>query len=178
MPERSNTGQRHGDVGDTAERRLVVAADLLSIRAIGPWLEEATDELARVIGDVALAGETRSQFELALQELAVNIVTHGYGDDAPDGSEILLTWNLGTNGSNGANGSNAGHGGDSDTTDTTVTVVVRDTAPPYAPKPERQAQIGQPRVHGYGLLLIEQLVDSFSHDRTDRENVWTLERRF
>ena len=53
---------------------LSVHADLLSIRDIGPWLRDVASE--------AVAPDALESFamrcELAVQELAVNIVTHGF----------------------------------------------------------------------------------------------------
>jgi len=125
--------------------RLKVAADLRSIRDIGPWLRAQSD-------DEDLCG----RLELALQELAANIVRHGYGtadDDIGPVGAILAEWRPSAD---------------------TVKIVVTDWAPPYRPAPDRQAQPGVPQVHGYGLMIIEQLVDDFSHERFDDRNIWTL----
>lgn len=143
-----------------SERHLVVPANLLAIRDIGPWLAEATDDLAVLTGDEPGATEARSQLELALQELAVNIVTHGYGDSATGDNTIALAWLVTRH------------------PQTAVTITARDAARPYVPQPERQSEPGTPSVHGFGLMLIEQLVDSFTHEREGDTNVWTLVLNF
>lgn len=129
--------------------RLEVEADLLAIRDIGTWLRTQSD-------DEDLCG----RLELALQELTSNIVRHGYGssdgDSEPGGDAtrgIVAEWR---------------------NDDATSQIVVTDWAPPYQPSPHRQAQPGIARVHGYGLLIIEQLVDRFTHERADDRNIWTL----
>ncbi len=33
---------------------------------------------------------------------------------------------------------------------------------------------GEPRVRGYGLLIVEQLATSVEHERVEQTNVWTL----
>lgn len=124
--------------------RCEVAADLGAIRDIGPWLRTQSDD-----------EDLCRRLELALQELAANIVRHGYGESDVAASQhgIVTEWRR-----NGAGSQ----------------IVMTDWAPPYVPAPDRQAQPGEPRVHGYGLMIIDQLVDSFTHERIDDRNVWTL----
>jgi len=94
------------------------------------------------------------RLELALQELTSNIVRHGYsGDGGSPEPGIVAEWHR---------------------DGPTSQIVVIDWAPRYQPVPDRQAQPGVPRVHGYGLMIIAQLVDHFSHDYVDGRNMWTL----
>ena len=129
---------------------LTVHADLLSIRDIGPWLRE--------VADGAVPADALESFamkcELAVQELAVNIVTHGYDDEPGPDEHIELTGTV---------------------ADGAMSVVITDRAKPYRPDDQAAPAADEPQVHGYGLMIVRQLTRRFDHVRVDDVNTTTLE---
>ena len=127
--------------------RLEIAADLLSLRAIGPWLR---DLLHGCLPDAEIE-PFAARCELGVQEVAVNIVTHGYGDRA-DGSIDL----------------------DGVITDGTLRVRVTDDGAPYQPDDHADPDPDDPQIHGYGLMIVRQLTSEFTHRRDGDRNHTTL----
>ena len=125
--------------------QLVVDADLLAIREIGSFLNDVVSRSVDFDPTDLVGG-----MELALQELAVNIVEHAYGD--ADGS-ISMTWS---------------------TEGTLGTIVVRDQGPEFDWTQANRADLDVPQVNGYGLIIIETIAESFTHDRIGDDNVWTI----
>ena len=129
---------------------LSVHADLLSIRDIGPWLRE-------VAGD-AVSPDALESFamkcELAVQELAVNIVTHGFDDAAGPDDHLELVGTI---------------------VDGAMQVVITDHAKGYRPDEHVAPAADDPQVHGYGLMIVRQLTRRFDHERVDGVNTTTLE---
>lgn len=131
---------------------LALPADLLSLRAIGPWLRSATAECFGAL-DASAAESFAARCELALQEVTVNIVTHGYPDGA-DGATILLA---------------------ADCDDDALRVVVTDGGTPYDPAAQAEPDPDFPQIHGYGLMIVRQLTRLFDHTRVGDTNRTTLE---
>lgn len=130
---------------------LTVAPDLVAIRAIGPWLRSVLAE--RLGGDTAEPFAMRC--ELALQELAANIVSHGYGDDpTPSDDPISVR---------------------ADVTGDVLRVVVVDHGAAYDPDDQLDPDPDEPQVHGYGLMILRQLTRIFTYQRVDGTNRTTLE---
>ena len=125
---------------------LTVAADLLSLRAIGPWLEE--NLLAAGDPDVAA---TKSKMELAVQEICVNVVKYAYGGPSTATIELRFV-----------------------TDEANFAVTTSDTGQPYDPSTRREVDLENPTVGGYGLYLVESLCEQFDYDRTDDRNLWTM----
>lgn len=124
---------------------LVVDADLLAIREFGPFLHRVVPPA--VEGDPS---DVIGGMELAVQELAVNIVEHAYGDA---GGSLSISWTV-----------DAGSG----------VIEVRDQGPPFDWKAAQRADLGVPQVNGYGLIIIETIAESFTHTREGDENVWVM----
>lgn len=125
--------------------RLILDADLLAIREIGDFLRRVVAPLG-----VSDPDDLVGSMELALQELAVNIVEHAYGDE---GGGLSLDWRV--DGSLGF-------------------VEVRDQGPPFDWDQASRADLAVPQVNGYGLIIIETIAEDFSHHRDGDDNVWTL----
>lgn len=129
---------------------MTVHADLLAIRDIGPWLRD-------VARDAVAPDELESfamKCELAVQELAVNIVTHGYDDAAGPDDHIELTGTV---------------------VDGAVRLVIDDRGKEYRPDDQPAPAADEPQIHGYGLMIVRQLTRRFEHERKNGVNTTTLE---
>jgi anti-sigma regulatory factor (Ser/Thr protein kinase) len=98
----------------------------------------------------AFESTTFSRIELALHELCVNIVDHAYR--GIEGEILIAAW-LG---------------------DTEIRFEIRDHGVEFIEDTVIPPQPGVPQVRGYGLFLIEKLVDTIAYQRQPNENVWTL----
>ncbi len=119
---------------------LVMAADHGALRALRPWLEECL-----LPGDTEQVG----RIELAVQELAANVVDHA---DTPG---ERLTVHL-------------------DQPAGAVVVELRDDGKPVE-LPCESTREPHPRVGGYGMMIVEQLASSLHYERIGDENVWRAE---
>ena len=131
--------------------QLNVAPDLLSIREIGPWLREC------VTGHVADADVEpfAMRAELAMQEVAANIVNHGHvGIDPNDHPPIGL---------------------DAEITDGALRIEIVDHGTEYEPEAQPEPEIDTPQVHGYGLMIVRQLTRRFDYARQGDTNHTLLE---
>lgn len=130
---------------------LRLDADLLAIRAIGPWLRTV---LAPHVADDGLDAVV-SRCELALQEVAANVVRHGYGEHDPGMTPTIdLTAEV-----------------DGDA----FRVVVADRGAPYDPDAQPEPDPHEPQVHGYGLVIVRRLTRRFDHTRSGDTNRTVLE---
>lgn len=130
---------------------LSVAPDLLSIREIGPWLREC------VSGHIADADVEpfAMRVELAMQEVAANIVNHGHAGIEPDGHPPI--------------------GLAAEIADGALCIEVVDHGAEYAPDEQPEPDLDSPQVHGYGLMIVRQLARRFDYARCGDANHTTLE---
>lgn len=127
------------------EESLVVDADLLAIREFGDFLHRVVG--ASVDGDAA---DLVGGMELAVQELAVNIVEHAYGDAH---GLVSIAWSV---------------------EDGLGVIEIRDQGPPFDWGDAKRADLEVPQVNGYGLIIIETITESFTHERVGDDNVWVM----
>lgn len=125
---------------------LCLDATYESAREIGPWLERRLDDLESMLCS------RRGELELAVHEVAINIVDHAFGADAA-GRTYSIT--LDEAGSTQA-----------------VTVQFRDDGAAF--ETATAPNLDEPQVRGYGLFIAEQLTSSLSYERVDETNIWTL----
>ncbi len=131
--------------------QLSVAPDLMSIRDIGPWLRDCMT--GHVAPDQIEAFAMRA--ELALQEVAANIVNHGHADiDPVEHAPIALS---------------------SEIVDHAIRIVIVDHGTEYEPDAQPVPDSDAPQVHGYGLMIVRQLARRFDYVRRDGANHTTLE---
>lgn len=125
---------------------LRLNADYESARALGPWLLQSLESIESPQRDRV------GELELAIHEVAINIVDHAFGADAA-GREYTVSL-------------------DGNATTGEVTVRLCDDGEPFvaAPTPD----LDKPQVGGYGLFIAEQLTSSLSYERSDEQNIWTL----
>lgn len=131
----------------TTNERLVLEADLLELRKVGGWLKEV---IPPTVPEGHDSDDLVGRLELALQELTVNIVEHGY--EFADGTLSL----------------DFGH------ENLMGTIVIRDNGAPFDFDNAKRADLSVPQVNGYGLTIIETLVDHFGYERAGNTNIWTV----
>ncbi|MCA1666070.1 MAG: ATP-binding protein [Thermomicrobia bacterium] len=95
------------------------------------------------------------QVQLAVSELATNIITHAYRDQPPGMIELRA------------------EGGDG-----AVTLDFFDCGAAYQPKTPALPALERLAEGGYGSFIIQQSVDRVAYDRQDARNHWQLEKRF
>lgn len=123
---------------------LELTADYEAARRIGPWLASALEEL-----DAPHAARV-GEIELALHELAINIVDHAYDDTCANATyTISLT-----------------------TEDDQLHALFCDQGRAFVD--DRPPQGDEPSIRGYGLLIVEQLATSLTYERVGADNRWTL----
>jgi anti-sigma regulatory factor (Ser/Thr protein kinase) len=95
------------------------------------------------------------QLQLAVSELATNIVVHAYRDVGAGDIEL-----------HGAGG------------DHRVTLEFWDTGKPYEMKPPALPELERLAEGGYGSFIIQQCVDVVTYQRDGERNHWRLEKEF
>lgn len=131
---------------------LTLAASLAEVTRARAWALEQ----ARVAG---LGEDDAFALELALAEALTNVVRHAYGGQAPDrgGEDIVLGLRV-------------------DADDLRITVRDWGHATPPARAPE--IDLDEPRTGGYGLFLLEELMDEVRMGPGDGEGtVLQMHRR-
>lgn len=124
---------------------LVLAADYESARQIGPWLASTLELLGAP--QIDRVGE----LELALHELAINIIDHAYDETSRGEASYSIQLER--------------HGDD-------LHAHFRDQGSAFSDT--RQPAGDAPTIGGYGLMIVEQLARSVNYERVDAENRWTL----
>jgi len=124
---------------------LVIDGTTAMVRKIGPWLH---DVLVVLPDDEA--GAVAARLELAVHEVAVNVIDHA---ELPPAAEIRFSAEI---------------------TDSVVEIRVTDPGRPFDPATVRVPIAGVPQERGYGLMLATKLVSDLGYRRLDSGNCWTL----
>ena len=124
---------------------LTLAPTALSMRDIGPWLQESTRDLEPRTAQALL-----SRMELAVHEACMNVVDHAQLDGG-ERIELALT-----------------------VSPTAVTVRVRDSGTAFDPGLVPAPAAGQLQERGYGVKIVRSLVDGLGYRRVDGHNELTL----
>ena len=124
---------------------LAISADLLSVRAIGPWLAALFEPLPALEAAALVA-----RLELAVHELCVNIVEH-----ADLGADRLIRL-----------------GGTVDPARVRIEII--DSGRDFDPDEIAGPDPATPQVRGYGLMIVRKMVDQLQHRRERSRNIWTL----
>lgn len=131
--------------------QLRLDADLASL----PVLDEAIEEFGTA-QDWAM--DMLFQVKLALEEVAVNVINHGYGE--------------------------SGHAFDVDLTSEpgALTIRITDEAQAFnpltsAPEADLDASVDERRVGGLGLHLVQTMMDEMHYERVDGRNRLTLVKK-
>lgn len=124
---------------------LRLNSDHLSLRAIGPWLVDLAGRFDLQPDDIEL-----DAVELAVHEVAMNIVDHSVGIG---GGEFSIT-------------------GECD--ELALRVRTFDAGEAFARSNYSRPKFDEPQVRGYGLFIAEQIADSVRYDRVGDQNQWEL----
>jgi anti-anti-sigma factor len=126
------------------ERRKAVPSDAAHLPALTQFLQEfwsAAD----------LPPAQAQAFELALEEVFMNVVTHGSPAGTAPGVEVSLM-----------------------RTDAGLTMTVEDDGPEFnplsLPPPDVTASLGERPVGGHGVFLVRQVMDAVSYQRVGARN--------
>ena len=119
---------------------LVLDANHEALRQLRPWLNGSVGDV-----DADLVG----MVELALHELAANIVDHA------ETSAPRLVIHL-------------------ERADRTLRIELRDTGRPVRLPAENELE-PHPRVGGYGMVIVRQLASRVHYERSGSENVWSID---
>ena len=132
--------------------------------ALSLTITTARDELAAIAEEVEAVADREDwpfdlvfKVNLALEELVLNVLEHGFDDD-DDSKECKIDLTS-----------------DADA----VTIVISDRGKPFdplteAPDADVDSVVGERQVGGLGLHLVETLMDETSYQRTDGVNQLTL----
>jgi anti-sigma regulatory factor (Ser/Thr protein kinase) len=126
-------------------------------------LKNRTSEVARLVeaveafgADAGLSSDLTYRLTLALDEIASNVIRHGYSDKNDHLFEIRLS---------------VADGGK-------VTAVIEDDGHPYDPRespaPDLSLPIETRGPGGLGMFLVRQIMDSIDYERRDGHNVLTV----
>jgi serine/threonine-protein kinase RsbW len=134
-----------------AERRLAVASTASQLPVLTQFLQDFWSE-ARLPPGQSMA------FELALEEIFMNIVTHGTPGGAQQRVDVSLV-----------------------VTDGGLTMTFEDDGPPFdplsLPAPDITARLEERAVGGLGVALMRRMMDSVSYHRIGTRNQLTVSRR-
>lgn len=135
--------------GQSQEIRFHIPAHLEALVQLEGQVRKLMSELPKT-----RKSETEQyNFTLALHELCTNIIDHGYHGTRGD-IEVVLTLQFEPQ---------------------MIEALVVDSAGPFS-RTAAAPDLEEPQEHGYGLFLIEQLVDDFTYTRLAAGNQWQLKR--
>ena len=135
-------------------------------RRLSLCLPTKLDQLDRIYNAVDELGEAEDwppgmvyQVKLVLEELGVNIVTHGHDNDPEHEFEIIL---------------------DSDTD--VLTIELRDEGQAFnpltdCPEPDLESGLDDRPVGGLGIYLVRTMMDELNYRREDNKNILTIVKR-
>lgn len=127
---------------------LTLPAELSNLYELG---EKIRNFVARV-PNLAEPEVTLYNIELAVQEIAVNIVNHSY---ARSGGQIHVSARLGG-------------------IPLQLTIELKDAGISFNPDDIPEPRLGELQEHGFGLFLVRQLMDRVEYDSAQGRNCWTL----
>lgn len=119
-----------------------------------PQLEEQVRALMSELPKTPKNETEQYNFTLALHELCTNIVVHAYHGVRGD-IQVALTLQFEPQ---------------------MIQALVIDSGEPFDKASAAAPNLEEPQEHGYGLFLIEQLVDEFKYTRLAAGNQWQLKR--
>lgn len=127
-------------------KSLTVPGRLDSLKAIREYVQSAADEFG-------LEERSAYRLSLAVDEVATNIVTYGYGESGSTG-DIEIRANV---------------------SDISLEIVLEDQSPPFDPLSEQEphnldSPLEDRQIGGLGIYLAVQNVDNFRYEFVDGRN--------
>jgi anti-sigma regulatory factor (Ser/Thr protein kinase) len=133
-------------------RIFLLKNDRHEVAGLSKWVDQISSE-------IGLIATVRGELQVALEEVALNVITHGYGEGG-----VVKEFSISLE-------------ADSDF----ITAVVEDEAPAFDPTGRAEADLSLPPDHrpigGLGIHLVKNLVESMHHERRGARNVLTLRFR-
>lgn len=132
----------------------------ISLPATTGGVDSAARQVAELSVAAGLAHDQRYRLRLAVEEIATNIVTHGFAEAAQPVTDPTFDLEWGCD-------------------DDWVWVRLSDAARPFdptsAPEPtDLDAPLSQRRIGGLGIHLVRRSIDDFRYEHSDRRNRVTL----
>lgn len=128
--------------------RLEIPAELQYLERLG----DALREFLGTVPDLAEPEVTLYNVELAVQEIAANIVTHAYSESA---GKITLSATLADN-------------------PICINITLQDRGRSFNPESVAKPRLGEIQEHGFGLFLANALMDTVEYQNSNGENIWHL----
>jgi anti-sigma regulatory factor (Ser/Thr protein kinase) len=123
--------------------------DRHEVAGLSKWVDQISAE-------IGLIATVRGELQVALEEVALNVITHGYGEGG-----VVKEFSISLEGDSNF-----------------ITAVVEDEAPAFDPTGRAEADITLPPdqrpIGGLGIHLVRHLVESMHHERRGSRNVLTL----
>lgn len=130
----------------TGERHATeIEATHLAVREVDPWLDVVLSDFPETSRP-----ELKVRLNLAVHEICVNVVDHAYRGQ---GGRMELI---------------------SERRYASLIITITDRGSPYDAASARRTTPGQALVRGFGLGIVEQLVDRLEYQRSNEINTWTL----
>lgn len=135
-----------------------MTAQQTTVAAAAEQLPQLTGFLQQFWSAAALPAEACFTFELALEEIFMNVVMHGSADGARHTVELSLA-----------------------RADDGVTMTVADDGPGFdplsLPSPDVTASLSDRPIGGLGIYLVRKMMDSVSYARADGRNRLSMSKR-
>lgn len=130
----------------------VITLDIPATLAYVHILSRCACALVESVANLAEPAVNLYNLELALQEVAVNIVKHAY---AHSEGRIQMTLCL-------------------EAQPARLTILLQDTGASFDPTQVPPPKLGELQEHGFGLFLVRQLMDEVEYSHSARGNCWKL----
>ena len=134
------------------EAPIVITLEIPATLSYVHLLSRCTCALVESVANLAEPAVNLYNLELALQEIAVNIVKHAY---AHSEGRIQMTLSL-------------------ELQPARLTILLHDTGVSFDPTLVPPPKLGELQEHGFGLFLVRQLMDEVEYSHSSRGNLWKL----
>lgn len=116
-------------------------------------LGECISDMLKLVDGLDDAEMLVYNIQLAAHEACTNIVNHAYGNKGEGRITIALALHF---------------------DQPRLTIELQDTGKPFEPEKYTAPNLDEVRIHGYGLFLIQNLMDSVTYTPTPGRNLWCL----
>ena len=160
----------------TKEDVLTVAANDDEIDAIGEFLD-------RLLAETPVGDEARSQLDVAVEEIFVNISHYAYGEGT---GEVVVRGSVTaepphTEGPSGLAHTGAANSLRSQAAPITVTLSFEDEGVAFNPldrkPPDLTPAVRRRQIGGLGIFLARSMSDEIGYERKDGKNILTIKKK-